>query len=210
MIIGFILVFIVLFNQDIRAKIGAATGYVFDPVIGFEGQYPVLTIFLCGAIMVFFSSLLRHIFTDWKKTARVQATMQTFQKEFREAKLSNNTYKLKKLTEMQPEIMKLQTGMSSGQMKPTIITMLVVIPIFTWLWSGFIGNPEVVSYPYFDTPWAFHASFFKSTVFPNWVLIYMTLSIPLSQVLQRAFKMVSWSAWWTRIKEKRFKRPSTI
>ena len=50
-------------------------GSVAEPVIGFNGQFPVLTIFFSGLIVVFLSSLLTNFFTDWKKMGQSRSTV---------------------------------------------------------------------------------------------------------------------------------------
>ena len=49
------------------------------------------------------------------------------------------------------------------------------------------------TYYFVDLPWGMHVSMFgKTAIFPNWILLYMLLSIPLTQVIQYVFKMISW------------------
>ena len=89
--------------------LAAYIGLVLDPIIGFGGSYPILTIFLAGIIVVFFSSLLTNYFTDWKKMGESQEITKAFQQEIGKARREGNTNRLNKLMKMQPEIMKRQT-----------------------------------------------------------------------------------------------------
>ncbi|MGC9554660.1 MAG: DUF106 domain-containing protein [Thermoplasmatota archaeon] len=183
------LAMLVLFDEGLRGTLADAVGAVFFPLLGFDHQFPVLTIFLAGSVMIFITTVIRHFTMDWIAMARNQAIMSKFQKEYRQARLDNNTYKIKKLEKLQPELMKRQTEVSSKQMKVMPITFIVIIPVFTWIWDFLMNS----TYYYVDVPWAMHVNMFdKTAIFPNWILLYMLLSIPLTQVIQYAFKILSW------------------
>ncbi len=180
----------ILFDQNLRSAMGNAVGIVFFPLFGFGYRYPVLTVFLAGSVVIIVSTLIRHFTTDWIEMAKNQEIMSKFQKEYRKARLENNKYMIKKLEKLQPKIMQKQTEASSKQMKLMPVTMLIFIPVFTWIWDFLMG----VDHYYFDVPWAMHVSLFdKSVIFANWILLYMLMSIPLTQVIQYLFKFISWS-----------------
>ena len=96
------LALLVLFDEGLRNSLASAVGTVFFPLLGFNHRYPVLTIFLAGSIMIFITTLIRHFTMDWIAMAKNQAIMSKFQKEYRKARLDNNTYKIKKLKKIQP------------------------------------------------------------------------------------------------------------
>jgi len=191
---SFILVILILFNPQLRVMLGNAAGVVLQPVIGFGYNYPVLTIFLASALLVAGTTAIRHFLIDWVNMARVQEIMRTFQKEFAEARKSNNTYKLKKLTDAQPEVMSLQAEMSSEQMKPMAFTMLLVIPIFAWL-SQFVAQVPI-GHEFIHVPWDPHYvmsqtrdNWWQLKWFPRWIIVYSLFGIPLGQITQRALKL---------------------
>lgn len=191
---SFILVVLILFNPPLRVALGNAAGYVLQPAIGFGYRYPVLTIFLASALLVAGTTAIRHFLIDWVNMARVQEIMRTFQREFSEARKSNNTYKLKKLTDAQPEVMSLQAEMSSEQMKPMAFTMLLVIPIFAWL-SQFVTQVPL-GHEFIRVPWDPHYvmsqtrdNWWQLKWFPRWILVYSLFGIPLGQITQRALKL---------------------
>lgn len=130
---SFALVFLVMFNPALRDATGEAVGVVLTPLIGFNGQYPIITIFLASVILVIGTTTIRHFLVDWTGMARTQEAMRSFQKEFSEARKSNNTYKVKKLTEAQPKVFELQAALQKDQLRPMAFTMLLVIPLFAWL-----------------------------------------------------------------------------
>jgi len=180
----------VLFDPNLRSATGNAVGIIFFPLFGFDYKFPVLTIFLAGSVVIIISTLIRHFTTDWIEMAKNQEIMSKFQKEYRKARLENNKYMIKKLEKLQPKIMQRQTAASSKQMKIMPVTMLIFIPVFTWIWDFLMGTTHY----YFDVPWAIHVNLFdKYVLFPNWILLYMLLSIPLTQVIQYLFKFITWS-----------------
>lgn len=189
---------LILFNQNLRTSMGNAVGMVFFPLLGFGYRFPVLTIFLAGSVVIIISALVRHFTTDWIEMAKNQEILSKFQKEYKEARLSNNKYMIKKLEKMQPKLMQKQGEMSSKQMKIMPITLIIFIPIFTWIWDFLTGTTHY----YFDVPWAIHVNCLdKYLIFPNWILLYMLLSIPLTQVIQYLLKVLSWSEWRAKVNE---------
>jgi uncharacterized membrane protein (DUF106 family) len=190
MMMAMLVAMFVLFDPSIRRTLGEIVGLGLKPVVGFDGQLPVVTLILTGLTMTFFSISVRHFFIDWIGQARSQRIMSSFQKEMREARTSNNTYKLKKLTELQPQITAQSLKTSGSQMKLMPVTMVVIIPIFAWL-SNFVYFD--VSSTTFSVPWEFNASMRNSNILPNWILLYTLVTIPFGQVLQRVLKFVSFS-----------------
>lgn len=198
-ILLFAAVFLVLFNPGLRTATGNAVGFVLDPIIGFDHQYPVLTIMIAGTIMVLLTTVMRHFTTDWIETAKSQAMMKHFQKEFGQARKDNNTYRVKKLQDVQPDIMKKQQEMSAKQLKTMPMTMIVVIPLFAWLFT-FVSH---LDYWFFSSPWnatinmlTTEGILFGSSLFPHWILLYMTVSVPLGALVQKAMKYLSWKERW--------------
>lgn len=198
-IASFGLVFLILFNEPIRLGLGRVVGYGLEPVIGFREAYPLLTIFLASVILVVATTAIRHFLVDWANMARVQEAMRSFQKEFSEARKSNNTYKIKKLTEAQPEVMQLQADMSAEQMKPMAFTMLIVIPIFAWLYT-FIENAKAAGTNVITMPWDHAWDLTMQTAppdnpwyllgfLPRWIVLYSLFGIPFGQIAQRALKL---------------------
>ena len=186
------MILFILFDQRLRNAMGKGVGFVLNPAIGFGGSQPILTILLASLIMIGASTLIRHFLVDWVKIARIQNTMRVFQKAMRDARLAKDAKKLEQLSKLQPKLMGMQTELSSGQLKPMAGTMLVVIPIFAWLWS-FVQSLE---YPFFAAPWNTHIDMFDSTVLPHWILFYSVISIPFGTLLQKALKFFTWKEHW--------------
>jgi len=193
MMMALVVAMFVMFDNNLRQALGKVVGYGLDPLVGFNGHDPVITLLFTGLLMSFFSIIVRHFFVDWVAMARNQRISSAFQKERREAMTSNNTYKLKKLNELQPQIMA-QTLKSSGtQMKLMPVTMLVVIPIFAWLANFIYITVTSTTSTIISVPWYFDTDMKASNILPNWVLLYSLLTLPFSQVLTRGLKYFSFS-----------------
>ena len=187
---GLLIAMFVLFNQDIRQALGTYVGYGLEPVVGFGGDMPMVTLLLTGLVMSFFSITVRHFFIDWVGQARNQRAFAAFNKEMKEARTGNNTYKLKKLQELQPEMMAKNMKSTQSQFKIMPITMIVIIPIFAWLANFvYIGLGSTV----FSVPWELNADMENSNLLPNWVLLYSLMTLPFGQVLQRSLKIFTFS-----------------
>jgi uncharacterized membrane protein (DUF106 family) len=184
----FVFAMFVLFDPSIRTTLGTLVGYALEPLVGLNGTMPVVTLFLTGIIMTALSVILRHFFTDYVGQAESQKIVSAFNKELQKARIENNKYKIKKLTEEQPKILKKSMDMSTSQMKLMPVTMLAIVPIFAWL-SVWIGNldPAVAVV---NVPWASNVSLTGLNVLPNWVLLYSLISIPFGQILSRALRYV--------------------
>jgi len=177
----------ILFTPSTRMLIGSAVGFVFEPAIGFGGAYPLITLLISGTLMIFISTILRHFFVDWVSQARNQRIVSAFQKEFRKARLENNMYKIKKLTEVQKEVMaKSMSGMQT-QMKLMPITMVVIIPVFAWLSIYIYTLPTTL----FSAPWYWNSDMISNNVLPNWIILYSVLTLPFGQMLARVLKYFS-------------------
>jgi len=179
---------LILFDQSLRQSLGKAVGVALAPLVGFGGHLPLVTLFFTGLITSIFTITLRQLFTDWVGQARNARIASAFNKELREARLSNNTYKLKKLTELQPQIMSQQLKASQTQLKLMPMTMIVIVPTFAWL-ANFIYLD--LDSTVFSVPWEFNASMKSSNVLPNWILLYSLLTLPFGQVLTRTLKYIS-------------------
>lgn len=187
---AFVTAMIVMFDQNLRQGLGKLVGVGLSPLVGFGGHEPIITLLLTGLLMSFFSITVRHLFSDWIEQARNARITSAFQKELREARTSNNTYKLKKLTELQPQIMAQSLKASQTQLKLMPVTMLVIIPIFAWLANFIYIDVQSTT---FSVPWSFSTDMKHSNVLPNWVLLYSLLTLPFGQVLTRVLKYFSFN-----------------
>lgn len=192
----FIIALFILFDPTLRNGLGQLVGYGLQPIIGFGGKYPVVTLFLAGIVMTGLTVIIRHFTVDYIEQVKSQKIVSAFNKEFRQARLENNTYKIKKLTEQQPKILEKSMQVSSSQMKLLPITMIIVVPIFAWLSIFMI---EIGS-AYFAVPWSHNANLNAVYVLPSWILLYSLISLPFGQVLARVLRFFAFKKRLNQLK----------
>ncbi|HQN75900.1 MAG TPA: EMC3/TMCO1 family protein [Methanomassiliicoccales archaeon] len=187
LIFVFIMAIFVMFDNNLRTGLGNIVGYGLEPLWGFDGSFPVVSLFLTGAFMTTLSIVVRHFFTDYVKQTKSQKVMSAFNKEMQAARKENNTYKLKKMVELQPKMMEESMKQTTTQMKLMPVTMLIIIPIFAWL-AVFVGDLQSAA---ITVPWSNNADLNKVYVLPAWVLLYSLISVPFGQLLSRALRYYS-------------------
>jgi len=187
-LMAFLFMMYIMITPSLRAGLGKLVGIPLAPLIGFDGHYAMLTLLFAGLLTSIFTISVRHLFVDWVGQARTQRITSAFQKEMREARLSNNTYKLKKLQELQPQILSQSMKSSQTQLKLMPVTMMVVIPIFAWLATFIYADMPSTA---FAVPWALNTDLVNSNIFPNWIILYSLLTLPFGQVFTRALKYFS-------------------
>jgi len=179
----FMVLIIMMAVMQFREPIGRGLNYGLH-VIDFSGEWPVLTLVIAGLIMITVSTIIRTLMTDFVTQAKNQKIQSDFNKEMRQARLENNLFKLKKLQEEQPKIMANSMQSSTQMMKVMPITMVVVIPIYAWVWY-FIGNtvsPELLTVP---MPWGTVTLTDTLWIIPIWIVIYTMISLPIGQLENR-------------------------
>lgn len=185
-----------------RAAIGGALDFVFQ-YIAFDGKYPVVTLIIAGIIMITVSTLIRSVLSDPIQMAKNQQIQSDFNKEFRQARMENNLFKMKKLQEMQPQIMAMSMEASTQQMKVMPISMIVLLPVYAWVWY-FINPADAGGGNYFgleslsgmehalvNIPWSegFNLNEMLMGFFPAWIIIYTMVSMPVGQIENRLLRL---------------------
>ncbi len=115
--------------------------------------------------------------------------MKLFQKELREAQLSKNKHKLKKLDKQKDEIMRAQAEMMKQQLKPMAYIMLISLPIFGWLYHLMftLSLNATIILPFYGE--LYLATDTVLRFIPVWIFWYMLCSISMGQVIRKALNM---------------------
>ena len=82
----------------------------------------------------FYSSIIQKYTIDYRKMKETQNKMKDFQKDYREAMLSKDEKRIKKIEAKRDTMMKDQLEMSQAQFKPMGYIMVITLPIFFWLY----------------------------------------------------------------------------
>jgi len=97
--IGFSLMFgIMLLGQQFREAVGQVVGILMNPILAVVGQQNFhLVLLVMAAITATYASLIQKYTIGWDLMKNTQESMKVFQREFREAQLSQNAFLLRKL-----------------------------------------------------------------------------------------------------------------
>jgi len=186
----------IMFDSNMRNSIGGLAGIILEPIIGFDGHYPIMTVMLAGLGLITFSSVVRDYFIDWTESAEKQAKMKDFNKVLKDARMAGNDAKVKRLQEQQMEMSKDQMQSSLDQMKPMMFTMIFLVATFAFIGKFIEDIPGAT----FSVPWANNVNMVAHAVsgnqccgFTNWMLLYMLVSMSFSQIISRALKWYKFS-----------------
>ena len=188
-IIALIVAMALIFSYSIpgiRNTVGGALDVILGPVAATVPFY--IVIIVLSVLTALYSSLIQKYTIDYERMQEVQERMKVFQKEFREAQLSGDEKRIKKLESKRDKVMKEQLEMSQNQFKPMAYILILSVPIFFWLvyrlnnFPGTIG----ITMPFFG-PLNLDDVVLK--FIPAWILWYMICSLTLSQVVRKALNI---------------------
>ena len=186
-ILGFMMLVMWAYTVEwLRVGVGQAIDGVFAPLINDFGTPFYILIVILSAFTGLYSSIIQKYTIDYSKMTESQERMKEFQTEYREATLSQDEKKIKKLEAKRDRLMKEQMEMSQQQFKPMIYIMVLTIPIFFWLLYRLAQTTSTITLPYYGI----HALTDPIVwVIPAWILWYMICSITISQVIRKALNI---------------------
>jgi len=146
-----------------------------------------IVILILSAFTGISTSLIQKYTIDYDRMQEVQARAKEFQREYREAQLSGDEKRIKKLEGKRDKMMKDQLEMSRQQFKPMGYIMVISIPIFLWLLYRLpLLSDSLIVFPYIGAKALTEAAFW---IVPTWILWYMICSLALSQVIRKAMNI---------------------
>ena len=186
-----------MITVQFRMEIGGALDVVFG-VLAFK-DHPMISIMLVCTIAILITIVIRSFMQDPLKTARNQQIQSDFNRELRQARIENNLFKMKKLEEMQPQMMEASMQQSSEMMKVMPFTMVIFIPIIAWAWyfvnTGTVDDPGAyfspTDRPIIELPWCGNVDLTGSVFLsmPLWLILYMMVTLPIGQVENRLIRL---------------------
>lgn len=208
--LAFMFLIFIMFNRDLGDQISEYVGLVLYPVIGFGSRWPLLTMVGAGLLTITISTTIRHFTMDWIDTAKKQKIMKAYNTELKEAQKAGNQSKVERLQEQNSEIMSMQSQTMMSQMKASIFSMVIAILIFRWMYTFIETVPQPTATTPWDLAWPLTGQAFEQLCgsicgigggrgFPYWILLYMTITIPIGQALMRGLKFFEYSR---KLKEK--------
>ncbi len=162
-----------------------------------EAVYTVVGI---AAGITIFSSLVHRKMVDRKEMDRIRARIEAHQKQYLAAQKANDKKEMARLEKEQAEVMKLVKENMMASMKPSLITLPIVLIIFWLLKVWYEGAGPIIEMP-FGIP--FLTSAVNGTINPitvhavqngmGWFGLYIVVSIGtaiiLELVLRKVFKV---------------------
>ena len=205
MFIMMIVILLLYFIDGDDHIIGGFLNHIFG-FLDFDGLYPVMTLICAGVIMSLFTTLLRAFTTDQFEQAKSQHVMSEFNAERRKAMMSNNTYAMKKLEELQPYMMAKNMEVSQKSMKTMPYTMIVIVPLFLWVRYFVYVTLSTEAMRTIAFPWT-DVCLTDTFIFPIWVFMYMLISVPLGQVIN---KLIRWYLFRKKLAELEAESPVEV
>jgi uncharacterized membrane protein (DUF106 family) len=177
----------------VRHVVGAAMDLILGPLLAEPVNLPFYAIILIlSALTGLYSSLLQKYTIDYERLQEVQEGMKVFQKEYRDAQLSKDEKRIRKLESKRDKMMKEQMEVSQEQFKPMAYILLVSIPIFLWLIyklplvTELHGELAGIIFPFFGSRALWNGAIW---IVPAWILWYMICSIAISQVIRKSMNI---------------------
>ncbi len=178
--------------EGVRVTAGTMMNVLLGPFIDVLGVPFFVMIMILSSITGLYSSLVQKYTIDYEKMQETQAKMRVFQKEFREAQLSGDEKRIKKLQKKQEQMMQDQLEISRQQFVPMAIILLLTVPIFFWI---LLRLPAVGAAADIATgivmPFVGTLSLSATVVWfiPAWIIWYMLCSLAMSQVIRKSLNI---------------------
>ena len=170
----------------LRNGIGAAMDLVLGPLLS-TGVPFYIVILILSAFTGLSTSLIQKYTIDYEMMQEVQQRTKEFQREYREAQLSGDEKKVKKLDAKRDRMMKDQLEMSRQQFKPMAYIMLISIPIFLWLLFRLPAlSGSTITFPFLGEKALGEAAVW---IVPAWIFWYLISSLALSQVIRKSLNI---------------------
>ena len=182
---GFMMLMMFAYSVEwLRVGVGQGIDNTFSPLV--SGLPFYILIVILSAFTGLYSSIIQKYTVDYDRMTESQERMKVFQTEYREAQLSQDEKRIKKLDAKRDRVMREQLELSQQQFKPMAYILILTVPIFFWLLFRLAASPDTMTMPYCGT-----VSLTAPAVWiiPAWILWYMICSITLSQVIRKALNI---------------------
>jgi uncharacterized membrane protein (DUF106 family) len=169
--------------QVVRDTLGSSLNIVLGPLVDTFFIPFYVVIIVLSSMTGFYSSIIQKYTIDYKKMKETQNRMKDFQKDYREAMLSKDEKRIKKIEAKRDGMMQDQLEMSQAQFKPMGYIMVITLPIFFWLTFRLTNYAAMITMPFVGSVHLTDAILGPA---PAWMIWYMLCSISLSQVIRKA------------------------
>ena len=173
---------LLIFGQSFRQTVGEAVGVLMNPLLALVGQENLhLVILAMAAITAIYASLIQKYAIDWDLKRNLQEHMKFFKKEFEEARLLQDVYRLKKLEDQRKSMMEDQMKVSKQEFKPMAYISIISTPFLIWIYYYISGHGSAsIVFPF----WGKQLLASKTWYIPDWSYWYCICSIGISQIIR--------------------------
>ncbi|HZY70754.1 MAG TPA: EMC3/TMCO1 family protein [Thermoplasmata archaeon] len=196
----FILGLGMLFDLSLRNAVADALGYGLGPLIGFNGHFPLLTMFLAAVLEMFLAAIAYNVTTDWVKVAKTQKWSAAFRKAQMAAMRSGKKDRVDALKPFNSVVTKLAGEMQIAQLKGLAVTWFLLIAIYNWVYrflaqaptGGGLAPPHYVVNPIVNLGLG-NVSLLAAIAGPVqlWFIVFSLYSVPFSLIFRRLLKHVT-------------------
>ncbi|MEE3269745.1 MAG: EMC3/TMCO1 family protein [Candidatus Thermoplasmatota archaeon] len=188
MIVMILVMFLMYYIPGLRILLADSAGLAIEPILPFHEEYFVPTVFIVGASIMAVNTVIRAYFIDPIKQAHFSHRQRQVQRQVREAQMARDTARVEKMQKLQMEMMPEQLANQSAMMRPMMFTIVFIIAIFAWIQS----EVETFRVSFVSLPWVPMWSFNERIlwIFPAWIATYITMSAPLSRIIDRHLKIL--------------------
>jgi len=187
--IALVFMMLMMFSYSIewlRVGVGRSIDVAFSPLVEeFKIPFFILIVIL-SALTGLYSSIIQKYTIDYERMTGAQERMKEFQAEYREAQLSQDEKKIKKLDAKKDRVMREQLEMSQQQFKPMAYILVLTVPIFFWLLFRLNEVQTTITLPYAGVH-SLHDSVLW--IIPAWIVWYFICSVTLSQVIRKSLNI---------------------
>jgi uncharacterized membrane protein (DUF106 family) len=186
LIIGFgILIGSFILPAEFRNALAEGVNFIVSPITSTMPFY--ICVLVIALIVTVTSTFIQKYTMDWGLYRRVMEKNQIFQKEYKEAQVSGNKTRLKKLEEERMSMMDDQSAMTKEQLKPMGFIVIISIPLFWWAYwfLSTPGAPVTMNFPLLGTVNLNDVLI----IFPYWIVWSILCSLAISFVVRKAFSV---------------------
>jgi uncharacterized membrane protein (DUF106 family) len=170
----------------LRLGVGQGLDTAFAPIVqGFNIPFYILILIL-ATLTGLYSAILQKYMIDYDRMADAQERMKEFQKEFREAQLSQDEKRIKKLDARKERVMREQLELSQQNFKPMGFILILTVPIFFWLLYRLSQTHATITFPFAGTLELHNTVLW---VLPAWMFWYILVSLVISQVIRKSLNI---------------------
>ncbi|MFB6121011.1 MAG: DUF106 domain-containing protein [Halobacteriaceae archaeon] len=175
--------------NSVRSVVGSAVNVVLGPI---DAVLPFYVVILLLAVLTgLVTTLLQANLMDMEIIDHYQGKMQELQERQEAARERGDDEELEAIREEQVSQMSENLGMFKEQFRPMVWSMLVIIPVFLWMYWKLRGGHITGSERDLVLPLAGAVDLKSGSVgpFPTWLVWYFLCSLSFSQIVRKTLNV---------------------